>query len=266
MGLAIDTVLAQVTNSVALVAATVAPGDTLTVRSFPSGTAYLEQVISKGGQSVTTRVLSPLMHDNVRGITTISAQAPMQFALPRETAQVLNSQDTLTLQGNSGAANSSLFALINYYTNLGGAAARLVSWGDISGLIAYIKPVEIDVTSSATIGAWNDTLITTTENLLKANTDYAVLGYQVDVACGVVAIKGPDTSNLHIGAPGTVLQDTTADYFIQATENTGRPHIPVINAANANATFVSVADNTAALAVKVQLVLAQLSQNLPAAS
>lgn len=263
MGRAIDTVLAQVTNSTPIIAATVATGDTLTVRSFnPPGQAFLEQIVSKGGQSVTTRVISPLMHDNVRGITATSAQAPMQFALPQEAGQALNSQDTLSLLGNSGGANSSVFALINYYTDLGGASARLYSWGDISGLINYIKPVSIACTASATIGQWSDTLITATENLLKANTDYAILGYQVDVACAVVAVKGPDTSNLRVGAPGTVLQDTTTDYWLEESARTGRPHIPVINAANSNATFASVADNAASTAVNVQLILAELSQNI----
>ena len=266
MGLAIDTVLAQVTNSAALTNVTVAPGDSLTVRSFqPPAQAFLENIIIKGGQVTTARVLSPLLHDAVRGITVLSAQAPTTIALPREIGQRLTSQDTLQLQGNSGAANSSVFALCNYYTDAGGAAARLVNWGDVSGLIVNIKPVEIDVTASATIGQWNDTAFTTTENLLKADTDYAVLGYQVDVACGVVAIKGADTSNLHVAGPGSVLEMVTTNYFVNESERTGRPHIPVINAANVNNTTVSVADNAASTAVKVQMILAQLSQNLPKA-
>lgn len=267
MGRAIDSVLAQITNTVALGAVTVAPGDTLTVRNFdPPANAYLEAILFKGGQSVTARVLSPLFHDAVRGITYISAQAPTQYTLPREVGQKLQPQDTLQLQGLSGAANSSAFLLQNYYENVGGAAARLVMWEDIAGNIANIKPVECDVAASATIGAWNDTALTVTENLLKANTDYAVLGYVVDVACLCIAIKGNDTGNLRVSGPGTLLQDTTQDYFIQQSEDTGRPHIPVINAANANNTVVSVADNAAGTAVKVQLILAQLVNNLPAAA
>lgn len=267
MGRAMDAVLAQVTNQVALTAVTVAPGDTLQVRNFdPPANAYLESIIFKGGQSVTVRVLSPLFHDAVRGITFISAQAPTQFTLPREAGQKLQPQDVLTLQALSGGANSSAVVLQHYYENVGGASARLVSWADIAGNIANIKPQEIDVAASATIGAWNDTAMTTTENILKANTDYAVLGYVLDVACCALSIKGADTGNLRVAAPGTVLQDTTQDYFIELSEESGRPHIPVINSANAPATFVSVADNAASTAVKVQLILAQLTNNLPAAA
>lgn len=264
MGLCIDTVAGQVTNSVALTGISLASGDTLTVRSFPpSARAFIEAVIHKGGQSVTTRILSPQLHDNVRGLTFISAQAPTQFNLPQEVGQPLTSQDALIVQGLSGAANSSVFGVVNYYTDLPGASARLHSWGDIQGLIKSIKPLEVDCTSSATIGAWSDTLVTATENLLHANTDYAVLGYQCDVAVGLVGIKGADTSNYRICGPGSVLQDTTTDYFTEMGIRHNVPHIPVFNAANAGSTFVSVIDNAASTAVKVSLILAELSQNLP---
>lgn len=259
----IDTVLAQVTNSVALAAVTVAPGDSLVVRSFqPPSNAYLDGITVKGGQSVTARLLSPKLYDAVRGITVISAQAPSLRALPRQMAQPLYAQDQLALSALSGAANSTAVALHTYYSDLGASDARVYGWGDIAGLIEAIRPVEIDVTASATIGQWNDTVITTTENLLKANTDHALLGYTVDVACLCVAVKGQDTGNLRISGPGTTLGDVGVEYFVQQAQVTGRPYIPVINAANVNNTFVSVADNAASTAVKVQLIFAELSQNL----
>lgn len=259
----VDTVLTQVTNSAALAAVTVANGDSLTVRSFaPPALAYLDDVIIKGGQSVTARLTSPYLHDTTRGITIISAGAPTVDALPKYGHQFLSTQDTLVLQATSGAANSSVVALQNYYTDLGASDARLYGWGDVSGLIKEIKPVEVDCTTSGTIGEWSDTLITTTENLLKANTDYAVLGYVVDVACAVVGIKGQDTGSLRICGPGSTNTYETSSYFVDKSNNTGRPYIPVINAANANNTSASTADDAASTAVKVQLVLAELSSNL----
>jgi len=260
---AIDTVLGQVTNQVALTAVTVAPGDSLAVRSFqPPARAYLEDVTVKGGQSVTARILSPYLHDTTRGITIITAQAPNLYGLPKAVAQELAPQDVLAVSALSGGANSTLVGLHMYYADLGSLSAKLSDWGTVKGLIGDIKPVEIDVTASATIGAWNDTAFTTTENLLRANTDYAVLGYTVDVACGLVAFKGQDTGFLRISGPGTPLQDVSANYFIDLDMNADTPHIPIINAANALNTTVSVADNAASTAVKVQLILGELSQNL----
>lgn len=260
----IDTVLTSVTNQVALANVTPANGDTLSVRNFqPPQQAFLENITLKGGQAVICRILSPLLHDTTRGITVTSAQAPTLRTLPRQTSQPLGAQDLLGVQATSGGANSSIAALHLYYTDLGASDARLYSWGDVQGLIKAIKPMEVDCAASATIGQWNDTLITATETLLRANTDYAVLGFSVDVACAVIALKGQDTGSLRVGAPGTPLQDVTAEFFINMSNDTGRPHIPVINAANAGNTSISIADSAAGTAVKVQLILAELSQLLP---
>lgn len=262
MGRAIDTILGQVTNSAALAAVTLAPGDTLQVKQFndPSK-AVLENVIIKGGQVSTARILSPSLHDPVRGITLLSAQAPTTFSLPREVGQPLTKGDVLTLQANSGAANSTAVALQHYYEDLGGIDALLYHWADIAGNIVNIKPIEVDVAASATIGQWNDLALTTTENLLHANKFYACLGYNVDVACAVVALRGPDTGNLRVGGPGSTIQSVTADYWAAESDRTSRPHIPVIQANNAGGTTVSVADNAAGTAVKVQLIMAELDGN-----
>lgn len=260
MGLAIDTILAQVTNQAALANVVVAPGDTLQVKQFSDQSkAVLENVIIKGTAARTARILSPVLHDPVRGITLISAQAPTTLSLPREVGQPLTRGDILQVQATSGAADSTAVALQHYYEDMAGVDANLVHWADISGYIDNVKPLEIDVAASATIGQWNDQAITTTEgNILHANKWYAVLGYNVDVACAVVAFRGPDTGNLRVGGPGTTLQMVTADYFAAESDRTSRPHIPVFQANNAGGTTVSVADNAAGTAVKVQLILAEL--------
>lgn len=260
---AIDTVGAFITNTAALGNATPSPGDSFNTRAFQDpNTAKLEQIILKGTGARTVRVTSPVFHDAVRGITFISAQAPTQMNMPQDVGQSIRPNDALTVQLNSGAADSTVAALGFYYSQLPGVNARLYNYGDIAGLIKNIKPVEVDCVASANIGTWVDTSITATENLLHANTDYAVLGYNVDVAVAVVAIRGGDTGNLRIGGPGSVLQDTTVDFFIDMADRHSVPHIPVINAANAGNTVVSVLDNAAGTAVKVQLILAELAQNL----
>lgn len=259
MGRAIDTILGQVTNSVALTGITVASGDTLQVKNFDQASkAYLENIHVKAGQAATARILSPSFHDPVRGITFITAQAPTVFAMPREVGQPLTRGDVLTAQLTSGAANSSAVALQHYYENLPGTQAQLASWSDIAGYIDNVKPVEVDVTTSAGIGTWQDAALNATEDLLHADTWYACLGYVVDVAVAVVAVRGPDTGNLRVSGPGSVLTGFTGDYFVTESDRTGRPHIPLINSNNKGGTTVSAADNAASTAVKVQLILAEL--------
>lgn len=259
----IDTVLTS-NDTATLDAVTVATGDSLTVRAFaPPSTAFLDDMIIDGAAAATARLTSPYLHDTTRGITFITAATPSFNLIPDQAPQPLASQDTLSLVASTGAATEVVVALVNYYTDLGASNARLHSWGDIAGLIRQIKPLEVDITTSATVGQWNSEVITNTENLLKANTDYAVLGYVTNVACAVLGLQGQDTGSLRICGPGSTDTNLTSNYFVDKANATGRPYIPVINAANAGNTSIVAADKAASTAVKPFLVLAELAQNLP---
>ena len=264
MGLAIDTVLASKANPGAgPTAATVANGDSATVRSFSTSSwAKLTQIIRSGATAGFAQVRSPMFHDDVRGIRVTTSEAISTFLLPRDIGQPLVSQDTLTLELSGGTAETDILALVNYYADLQGSAARLHSWGDITGNIKSIKPLEVAVVSSATIGQWTDTLITATENLLHANTDYAVLGYLTDTALGVVGVKGQETGNLRVCGAAPVDDAETSDYFVRQAEYHGVPFIPVINAANKDSIYVSCAADAASVAANVSLILAELASNL----
>lgn len=260
MGLAIDTVGFFATNPGATItAATVSPGDSFTIRSFaPSSSAFLEEIVRKGATAGMVRVRSPLVHDNVRGVMFSTGETPSRFLLPPEVGQVVQSQDNLIVEVSGGTAETDTGVLIVYYSDLLGASARLRSWGDIAHNIKNIKPVEVDLTTSGTIGTWVDTVLTTTENLMHANSDYAVLGYVLDVACLAFGVKGQDTSNLRVCGPGITDSSDTSDFFVKQSDRHGTPHIPVISAANRFSTYVSALSDTASVAIKGQLVLAEL--------
>jgi hypothetical protein len=150
-----------------------------------------------------------------------------------------------------------------YYEDLPGIQARLHNYSDILPLTKSVKPIRVAVTSSATVGLWTDTLITTTENLLHANTDYAVIGYTSNSALGCIALKGAETGNLRIGGPGATSEFATTDFFALMNQRNNRPWVPVFNSANAGGLFVSVCASTASVAATVELICVELSQNLP---
>lgn len=265
MGYALDTILVSAINPGAGgIVGTVAPsGDPLSVRNFnPPDMAYLEGITRMGTTAGFVQVQSPLLHDNVFGIRITPSESPSLFSLPAEVTQALQAQDTFVVTIAGGAAETDIGILYLYYTNLPGVAARLHSAGDIAGNIKYVKPIRVAVTSSATVGTWVDTVITTTENLLHANKDYAVLGYMDNAAYGAIGLKGIDTGNLRVCGPGTVSELATTDFFVAMSNLTGRPHIPVFNAANANGTFASVCAATASVAGVVELICAELTTNL----
>lgn len=262
---AIDTVVGHLANpGAAYTAVAFNTGDSGVVRNFAqTDSAFLERITRAGTTAGGVRVTSPLLCDDVRGITFTTPETPSVYLMPQGRGERLYPQDTLTVQITGGTAETDLAALSIYYTNLAGGSARLHSWADILPLIAHIKPIEVDCANAATIGTWTDTLITTTEKLLKANTDYAVLGYVTDTVQAQIGIKGIETQNLRICGPGTTTTDDTSNYFVDWSNREGTPHIPVFNSANAGNVYVSTCDTAAGSTPKVQLICAQLSSNLP---
>lgn len=263
MGLALDTVLLDVhnaaTTALGLTASTPATGDSLSIRSFDSPSkAYFEALFLQGSGTRRARIISPRLHDNVSGLTWQSAEVPAQFLFPRQAAQELYSVDQLVVQFDAAASSDTVGALLNYYTDLGGIAADLRPWAQIREQVIDYKIMEVDVTSSATIGQWSDTAITVTDNQLKADFAYAVLGFVANTALLCMGIKGPATGNLRICAPGTTETLDITSYFIEMEERQKRPFIPVFKANDRANTFISVAANTASVASNVFAILARL--------
>lgn len=260
---AIDSILADVHNAggaaIGLTAATAATGDSFTVRNFPlTSKALLETICVQGAAPRAARITSPMLHDNVTGLTFQTGETPTTFLFPREIGQPVIPGDVLSVSLDAAATSDTLALLAFYYENLPGTKARLHSWGDIVGNIKSIKACEVDVTTSATIGAWSDTLITATENQLHAKSDYAVLGYEATAALVAVGVKGQETANLRVCGPGPTSAFPTSDYFVQMGFWQNTPHIPVFNADNRGSFYVSAAANTASVASKITLILAEL--------
>lgn len=264
MGVAIDTVLVDVHNAAttagALAAGTAATGDSLGIRYYKTGKAWLVNVM----QQVTTppqqvRITSPRLHDNVTGLTFWPLENPSEFLFPSDWGQEVYPNDTLSVSMTTAASSDSVAALEIYYQDLQGVQAELKTWDEIKTKIINIKPTEIDVTTSGTIGAWQDTVITTTENQLKANYNYACLGFTASANLLTVGLKGPDTGNLRICCPAASPTLRLTDYFVFMSQQLKLPFIPIFNANNRASTYISSAANTASVASKVTAIFAQLS-------
>jgi hypothetical protein len=264
---AVETVLYTATAGAAAAFPQALPpvnGDPTQVRAF-STTDWAKMIglvySAGGGQKI--RVTSPMLHDPNTGLTFQPADVPSSWLLGGEVGVSLTPSDTLTFQGGIAAAGTMIAAAVNYYSNLPGTSARLHSWGDISGIIKFIKSVEVDLAAVAA-GTWTDTLITNTENQLHADSDYAVLGYQTTAAIDVVGVKGQETGNLRVCGPGPTSTLDITRYFVEISNQFGIPFIPVFNANNKNAFYVSVANHAAigAGAQSVYLILAELTQTV----
>lgn len=264
MGLAIQTVAGFATNpGAAFTNVTAATGDSFSPANFNMSTqAFIHDMIRGGATAGAFRVVSPRLHDSTRPIEWHTDIVQARSLFPATVGQPCYPADVFTVQLTGGTAETDVAVMTFYYQDLPGITARLHMWADVANIIRNLKTVLVAVTSNATIGQWQDTVITGTENLLKADTDYAVLGYSTDAALTCIGVKGPDTGNLRLGDTGTDFTEDTCDVFITNSQRHGVPWIPVFNANNRAGTFVSVVTNAASVAANVVLHCAELAQRV----
>ena len=234
-------------------------GSTFTVRNAPVGSnVRLLDIWSKQAAVGQIRVTSPNLVPVANGIRIQVPAGLASFLLPTDQEQLLIPQDALTVSLNGTAAAVNGAAIQTYYDNLGPNGMNLKSPGDIGGNYDYIFGWPVAAAAAAVAGNQGSTVITATVDSSDANKWYAVLGYQVDTLCLAAGIAGVDTSQLFIGGPGDTQGFHTQRYFERLSDLTGKPCIPVWNAANKANTNVIVVDNAANTAVNVTLILAQM--------
>lgn len=261
MGMAAEIISGRVTNpGAAFTPITLDTGDSLTVRAVPQDSAaYLDDVWALGATAGIVRIRSPRMHDNVQGQRmryTAATPTPLQ---PFEASERLYPQDVLIVEETGGAAEVDVVSMLLWYGNVPGIDARLVNYSEVDPRIKNILTVETTHATGATVGDYGGALaINANIDLLKANTDYAILGYLTDVNVCSVGYRGPDTGNVRIGGPGTTLRHETRDWFVKLSQRTGRPYVPIINSANKAGTTIDLVHTAAAAAVNVTTILAEL--------
>jgi len=261
MGKAIQVVTGRILNQAALTAWTVNTGDSITVRDFAKETrTTLEGVWAQSATAGVIRVRSARMHDNVQNLRFRVPAALIRNFILDDASQPLFPNDPLIVEQSGGGAETDSGSLLFYYDDLPGIDAQLGMWEQVKPRIVNLLTVEVAVTGPVTAGDWSPGAnLNSTFDLLKADTKYALLGYQTDTACNAFAVSGSDTGNLKSGGPGTTESIETRDWFVSMSKNTGKPWIPIINSNNRGATQAFVALNTAAGTINCDLILAQLS-------
>ena len=243
MGKAMQLVSGFVTApSTTFTAWTLASGDTLAVRSTPEGQPiHILNMWADNQAAGFLRVRSPMLHDNVIGITAgILASEPMPL-MPMGEGQIVRPQDLLIVEqtGSAVAADIESGSLLMYYDDLPGASARLETWQNVKSRIESYMYVTNTLSTGTAGGYSGEEAINAEVDQWKANRDYALLGYVNGVECCSIGWRGPDTSNLRVGGPGLdTMRDVTANWFITLSLTSGRPCIPIFNAANKAATLI----------------------------
>jgi hypothetical protein len=244
-------------------ALTMAAGNTLTVRNAALTTdVRLVNAWAKHQLAGVFRIRSPKLHDNVQGIRLRNPAAAVIEMLPWNTFQKLVPQDNLIaeISGSVTAGQFEQGAALIYYADLPGQMARLTTVADVQRRGQNIFTVESTITPSAAGGYSGSQAINANFDLFKANTDYALLGYRVDVRCTVVRWLGIDTGNLGVGGPGEPsIADVTSNWFVLHAINQNLPLIPVFNSANKFGISTDVMQDQTAAVVTLTSIMVELA-------
>lgn len=253
-----------------LTALTMNAGNSSTVRMAPlNANVALLAFWGRNNLAGIGRIRSPRLHDNVQGIrfrvpatdpTYLQAMGPWQRLIPQDTL-------TLELSGSSTAGQLEQMAMLIYYTDLPGVAARLIGTDELYKRAMNYWTTEVAITPGVAGGYSGQVAINSTFDNYKANTDYALMGYEVDAQCTVVRFTSPDFGQLGLGGPGMMSnvaggfggRHVTSEWFIRLTRYFGIPLIPVFNSANKFGTLCDVMQNQAGTAVNVTMNLMELA-------
>jgi len=242
---------------------TMASGDSLTIRNTSEGKTKLLTTWQTGQTTAGSfAIRSPRMHDNVRGITLFAPVTLNEAKLWIPHLQDLTSQDTLIVQlsGSAAVGDIELASLLVYYENLPGIEANLITPDELKARGVDITTVPNAITTTTGPDYTGSVAINASTDLLKANTLYALVGYEVSAQAGCVTWKGSDTGNLRVGGPARTASNLeTRNWFIALSNLTGYPCIPVFNSANKSNTFVEAQQDENATAVNVTSILVELT-------
>lgn len=244
-------------------AMTLGAGNSATVRSLPGASDIrLVQAWADVQGAGTLRITSPNLHDAVQGIRLDTVVGDVVPLLPWGSSQPLLEQDTLTvrLAGSAVGGDIETACLLVYYGGAVQTGTRYVSWPDISGRVENLVTVENTLALGTAGGYSGEEALDVEFDLLRANTDYALLGYYVDAECAAVRWRGADVGNYGVGGPGEPgIRHLTKDWFISLSDGLGVPLIPVFNAANKSGILVDGAQDENGTDVTVTSIFAQLA-------
>lgn len=238
MGLAMEVLAGFATApSVTFTGLTMGAGNSLTIRNArPDSKILLLQAWADfQGASGLLQIRSPRLHDNVKGLRFGGVTSEVKPLLPDRIRQPLMPQDTLIaeVQGSAVGGDIETACMLVYYEDLPGADGRFISESELIDRMVNVACIE-NTLALGTVGGYSgEEAINAEQDLLKANTDYALIGYLTTVECALLRWRGADTGNMGVGGPGDELgRDYTRSWFLDLARKYQMPMIPVFNSAN----------------------------------
>jgi hypothetical protein len=237
-------------------------GDSLVVRNAVAGTkvrlinlwvnkqtAGFVQVTHPSGNDVTRDIRYA---DQATNPLPMMSYPAVEYMQPQELMSV-------TIGGSATAGDFEQGILAIWYENSPGLNGRFITPEDVAAQRIRAVTVQGSIAAGAGGGWTGAEALNADSDLLRANTDYAIIGGVIQVRCNALGIIAPDWSNMRLGIPGNATRaDLTASFFADLSHSTGLPMIPVFNSANKAGISISAGQDENAAAVPYALNLVEL--------
>jgi len=254
MGAVIDTITAFKDNITggAFEGLAAASGDSLQLR-FLDPNADIRLLELWGGNNANDcdfSIASPLLHDPNIGIRVAHSfdptlagvdGNPQLYFSPYEW-QKYRPSDTLTVQVNGTAADDVTLTQLVYYEGPDVPVGKFIGYGELMARTRNLVGIFVNAVPHATTSTYGTSRALNADSaILKANTDYALIGCTVQVPCTTVTIRGPETGNFRVPMPGHWDQHQSGGFFLELSRRFNLPLMPVFNANNAGNISVEAA-------------------------
>jgi hypothetical protein len=222
-------------------------GDSLALRSTAGAIQLLNMWCDTDALGFV-QVTSPKLTDATRGIRfRLNVHDPSPL-LPDNSLQTLFPVDVLaaTLASVAGAGKIDNLALLLYYADLPGSAARFIDNPTLDKRAAELLCVESSLVPAAGNVYSGLVALNALSDLGKAGSDYALVGYKCASAGNGTSVtwRGADSGNYRVSGPCRVGDsDLTRDWFIRLAVANQMPLIPVFNYNNKSGIFIELVSN-----------------------
>jgi len=209
-----------------------------------------------------TIVAFPSGNDQTRNINWINAANTVTPKIPLASLQIMRPQDLLSVTetGSVTAGDVELVSLAMFYEDLPGISSQLITAEALASRTVRLVTIRDTVTPTVASTYSGARALNAATGLLRANTQYAILGAEFNLTGCSFTVRGPDTGNLRCAIPCMLSQGwVTGRYFVDLADWFGLPLIPTFNSANVAGTFAEVLQDENLGAVPFSLMLAELT-------
>lgn len=257
----IQSFLATAPTSAGAAAAAVT-GDSLAMRNAVPGTkAELVQLWAKNQSAGWTGLYGQSWNDTSRGIQAINSTANPTPLLAFPSLQPVQAQEQLvaTIAGSATAGDFEFGTMLLWYENVPGLNGRYITTADMIAKAVRAVTVRLVITTTNSGTYSGAVALNSSTDLLRPNTDYALVGACMNVTCAAVGVRAPDWSNVRAGIPGhNAKQEITGNWFQYLSDRLNRPFIPVFNNGNKASILIDVLQDENAAAVNLSLNVVEL--------